>query len=966
MDGRQAVCRSAGGEGGGQGPEQSLSRGSRAVERSKYAHLPPHLQPLPDTSDEEEDGRRSRVVPLGSGSTQEWTATEICGSREPSYGQSYTQLLQQGLSGDEGDGGVNLTFGLCSGRSSSSTRTVLVDNSPDDDGGQVTVVARPSKFPASHLPCVVLPTPAVKVVQVLIVAADIRGDGDNIHDGRAEASLEADGALYCCVRGSLLFPDAKKSMGKGSDVEADGNAEGGCHFWSVDDMVALIRAKRDQDAHVPGMGTAYGRMKPREWKWLDVEQRLKKVGVEREAERCGKKWDNLMQQFKKVHHFQGLSGKQDFFQFTGKERLSKGFSFNMDRAVYDEILGSTAKSHTINPKNVADTGAPGGVRLPSANSSDPESVGDRDAAAGLDDDDDGSTRGSSQPTGCPAGFGKRKSTRQQTFDALSECMEKHGALVASTMESNSKRQCSIQIQQCEALEAEVEVQKKYYAASDEVSKLMCHALLEIAKAIREHAEDWVAEGDDSHGESDFAESEEIPMKRKSSRRQIGALRIDDVAERRSAGGRGASQQDANVAARPVTGRAGGSVATQQNRAPLPRVNEPPAAQEVFVRGRTPSTPRQTTATEVGVAAQGIAQGIANRSPAHDNRGESTVVAARAAEVPKAGAATAGGASQAGEGGRSGGAANVGASHAVEGARAGGGNAGEGRRAGAVARVGEDDEALENRVWQRSACEGIDVASKLCVDDIHFWNETEGNTIVRLMQEARLYLVAVARGVQPPAIRRSIVLPHTTIPQHKIDDESEFSAAQYRALKVQTIALRVIHGHKDDELAAYQEASVQRLVGAFTSAVSTAEGVDGRRVSHERLKIVAKAMWVMLATTMWLMRMGGDDRRAHYDAWVFVQLTVKPTLIASMHRSFDARHHIVQAATAITDKLAKPPITLLAPPVYIPDWASIGVKFSHDATLSSPMEAQKLDWLGTGPPEDDDDAAVNDHMSAGGS
>ncbi|GBG68452.1 hypothetical protein CBR_g2996 [Chara braunii] len=733
----------------------------------------------------------------------------------------------------------------------------------------------------------------------------------------------------------------KKPMGKGSDVEADGDAEGGRHFWSVDDMVALIRAKRDQDAHLQGMGTTYARMKPREWKWLDVEQRLKKVGVEREADWCGKKWDNLMQQFKKVHHFQGLSGKQDFFQFIGKERLSKGFSFNMDRAVYDEILGSTSKSHTINPKNVADTGAPGGVRLPSANSGDRESVGDRDAAAWLDDDDDGSTR---------------------------------------------------------------------------------------------DAEDWVAEGDDSHGESDFAESEEIPMKRKSSRRQIRALRIDDVGERRSTGGRGASQQDANVAARPAMGRARGSASTQQNRAPLPHVNEPPAAQEVFLCSRMPSTLRQTTATEVGIAAQGIAQGIASRSPAHDDRGASTVVAARTAEVPKAGAATAGGASQAGEGGRSGGAATVGASDAVEGARAGGGNAGEGSRAGAVAGVGEDDEALANRVRQRSAREGIDLACKLWVDDIRFSNETEGNAIVKLMQEARLYLVAVARGVQPPAIRRSIVLPHTTIPQHKIDDKSEFSAAQDRALKVQTIALRVIHGwlfksasrqrgyhaaygyalnhaatdivrtiwmgedwrvcvsamvfhntldmdmklplwfvsayiedrHEDDELAAYQEASVQRLVGGFTSAVSTAEGVDGGRVSHERLKSVAEAMQVMLAATMWLMRMGGDDRRAHYDAWVFVQLTAKPTLTASMHRSFDARRHIVQAATAITDKLVKPPINLLAPPVYIPDWASIGVKFSHDATLSSPMEAQKLDWLGTRPPEDDDDAAVNDDMSAGGS
>ncbi|GBG68076.1 hypothetical protein CBR_g1197 [Chara braunii] len=871
MDGRQAVCRSAGGEGGGQRAGQSPSRGSRAVERSEYTHLPPHLQPLPDTSDEEEDDRRSRAMPLGSGSTQEWAATELCGSRAPSYGQSYTQLLQQGLSGDEGDGGVNLTFGLCSGSSSSSTRTVLVDNRPDDDGGQVTVVARPSKSPASSVrvasgnnkdprtqqyrapsasrgasarPSWMLSPSALSTnlsaarnrgnagsmiagsreERLRVVddendgdAPDVDGNDQDLSDddcgggednaGRVSPSNQSSmggkgGRAKASVRNGRR---GKKAMGKGSDVEADGDAEGG---------------------RLQGIGTSYARMKPREWKWLDVEQRLKKVGVEREVERCGKKWDNLMQQFKKVHHFQGLSGKRDFFQFTGKERLSKGFSFNMDRAVYDEILGSTAKRHTMNPKNVADTGAPGGVRLPSANSADPESVGDRDAVARLDDDDDVSTRGYSQTTGGPGGFGKRKSTRQQTFDALLECMKKHGALVASTMESNSKRQCSVQIRQCVALEAEVEVQKKHYAPSDEVSKLMCHALLEIAKTIHERrgrstgkqavdaalrkkrgshvaskqrnlvqgasalaihadAEEWVAEGDDSHVESDFDESEEIPLKRKSSGRPIGALRMDDVGERRCAGGRGQIDQDADVAPRAATGRAGGSAATQQNRAPLPRVNEPPAAQEVLVCGRTPSIPRQTTATDVGVAAQGIAQGIASRSPANDDRRASMVVVARTAEVAREGAATAGGASHTGEGGRSGGAATVGASHAAEGARAGGGNVGEGSRAGAVAGVGEDDEALANRVRSRAHEKGWTEASKALA--------TVGNAIVKLMQEVRLYLVAVARGVQPPAIRRSIVMPHTTIMQHKIDDESEFSDAQDRALKAQTIALRVIHG-----------------------------------------------------------------------------------------------------------------------------------------------------------------------------
>ncbi|GBG60171.1 hypothetical protein CBR_g3415 [Chara braunii] len=152
-------------------------------------------------------------------------------------------------------------------------------------------------------------------------------------------------------------PWVKKGKGKASDDDGDDDAEEKRNFWSVEHIIALIRAKRDQDAHMQGMGHAYARTKPREWKWQDVAQRLKNVGVHRKAEKCGKNWDNLMQQFKKVYHFQSPSGGQDFFQLTGKERANKGFDFNMDRAVYDKIEGSTGMNHTINPKNVAGTGS---------------------------------------------------------------------------------------------------------------------------------------------------------------------------------------------------------------------------------------------------------------------------------------------------------------------------------------------------------------------------------------------------------------------------------------------------------------------------------------------------------------------------------------------------------------------------------------------------------------------------------
>uniref|UniRef100_A0A388KMP4 Myb/SANT-like DNA-binding domain-containing protein n=1 Tax=Chara braunii TaxID=69332 RepID=A0A388KMP4_CHABU len=1049
MEGQKAISGSAG-ECGGRWSGNSPSNSPRPSEQSGHAHLPPHLQPLPDTDDEEGDDRRSLTVPLGSGSTQEWVATELFGSRDGGKGQSYTELLQQGISDTDGDGGVNLSFGLGSGRSAVVSRTVVVNPHPHDDGSDVTAVQRSPRSPAplreasgnnNDPPRQQFRSPSVcrgrrvgECRETAPAVADV-GDardgrevwaeqrqlmrsvreesitrgvqrlrvGEDGHDGE-DAGADAhdpdwndNGAEGWEDDAANISPSkqaaamggrggktkscsgngrrGKRTAGKGSDAEGDVDGEGGRHFWSVDDIIALIRAKRDQDAHLQGMGHVYARMKPREWKWLNVATRLKKVGVDREADRCGKKWDNLMQQFKKVHHFQGLSGKQDFFQLSGKDRMSKGLKH--------------------------------------------------------DDDDDGSTKGSSQTTGGTGGFGKRKSTRQQTFEAMTECMEKHGALMASTMESNSKRHCSIAIRQCEALEAEIEVQKKHYAASDEILAFVVQIVIVTAGAscamssrastrgkaaanlsqqpatrekkgrhmaskkrkILEGApahggyvldEEWVPKDVATQEGTDFEDSDDMPLQRKSSRRGSGGIRIDDAGERRRAGGRPVPEDVVDVDAATTAKEGGG------NRAPLPRMTPPTDTQEGVVCLRTPLTPRSRTAADVALS---------------------------------------GGPSQAAGGVRAGGAAGYAA-------KGGESNAGEGATAGVkasdVAGEGDDDDPSVNRLRQQNTRE-MEAAAKLWVDDLRFWNEREGFAIVKLIAEARGYLVVVARGEQPPPIRRSIVLPHNSIPQHKITDESELNVAKERALKVQGIALRVIHGwvfksqnmqrgyhaayqyalnhaatdiaramwmgedwrycvspmvihhtldmhmklplwfvgadvedrHEDDGLAAYQEASIQRLVGDFTSAVIIAEATDGDRVSHERLKTMADAMRMMLAATMWLMRMAGDDHRAHYNAWVFVQLTAKPTLVASMHRCFDARRHIVQAVTVITDKLASPPITLIDPPMYVPDWASIGVKFSHDATLSSPMEAKKVDWLGTGPPEDEDDGKGDEQGSGGG-
>ncbi|GBG59162.1 hypothetical protein CBR_g32178 [Chara braunii] len=428
-------------------------------------------------------------------------------------------------------------------------------------------------------------------------------------------------------------------------------------------MVALIRAKRDQDVQLQMAGHAFAQMKGREWKWADVRERLLKVDVDRPAEKCGKKWDNLMQQFKKVHCFQGESGKEDFFQLSAKERLARGLNFNMDRAVYEEIKASTTRSHTMHLQNVADTGRVGDVQLPFGSSGGPESVSDGESDAGGDgnDEDDSSTRGCSQTTGSPGGARKRKNMRQQTFEALTECMEKHGTLMASTMESASKGQCSIQIRQCKAMEAEMEVQKKRYVASDEVSKMMCHALMEIVKAIRDRAgqakrgrdvlenvmpvvekkgrhqakkrkavaggpsnagknvrEEWVNDGESTKEDDAIQSGEEEAVARKGSLRTRGALKINGTGAAQAAHqprGGGARERedvvidvDAGVAPREVRGMASITEVRTAGALTRTRTTTPPEGDPSVRAPSSPATPRQQPVKDDGGGSNTVVQG----------------------------------------------------------------------------------------------------------------------------------------------------------------------------------------------------------------------------------------------------------------------------------------------------------------------------------------------------------------------
>ncbi|GBG77405.1 hypothetical protein CBR_g23853 [Chara braunii] len=206
----------------------------------------------------------------------------------------------------------------------------------------------------------------------------------------------------------------------------------------------------------------------------------------RKAEDCGIKLDNLYMQFKIVHKFMGESGKLDFFALSPRERKEQGFDFGMDERVYSEMKAMSRGYHTIDPANLADTGAAGGVQLPSPRGGRKESGGSDECGNGQDDEQ-GSTSDSTFSGGGAGGCGKRKNVRQQTFDTIVDVMKEHENLMARTVDNASKRQCSILTRQCDILERELEVQKDHYVKADQANFMMCNALLEIAKAIHERS-----------------------------------------------------------------------------------------------------------------------------------------------------------------------------------------------------------------------------------------------------------------------------------------------------------------------------------------------------------------------------------------------------------------------------------------------------------------------------------------------
>ncbi|GBG69954.1 hypothetical protein CBR_g4781 [Chara braunii] len=335
---------------------------------------------------------------LGSGSTQEWAGSQLYGSHESTYLQSYAELLQEGLHDNDVDSGVNLSFGPSSESSPAATWTVLVKSHPDNDVGQVTAVSRSAKGSSEGWE-----------------ASDNRKDPSRLQSLSPSTTLVACG---CPQWMRSPFPlSGGSSTGRrapecgATDADFTGELRGQQEEWITRGVQRLHVGEQDAEKEPPVLDADdYG----------DVDN-----DDEWQVDGAG-----YVSPFK--NKYMGCRG-----------RNNTAFAFMKGRR----------------GKKVA----PAGSEVEGGNSNK---------------EDDSSTEGSSPTTGSPGGFRKRNNMRQQTFEALTECMEKHGTLMATTMKSASKRQCSIQMWLCEALDVEVEVKKKHYSTSDKVGKLMCHALME--------------------------------------------------------------------------------------------------------------------------------------------------------------------------------------------------------------------------------------------------------------------------------------------------------------------------------------------------------------------------------------------------------------------------------------------------------------------------------------------------------
>ncbi|GBG64497.1 hypothetical protein CBR_g45193 [Chara braunii] len=935
---------------GAAGSSRQRCRSAEAVRRpydpALYSHLPSHEIPLPPSDDDGDDPRCS-TLPLGSGSAQDWMGSQLY--RQAST-PTYTDLLEGRTPAGYDAGLVDLSFGLRSGSAEEVTRTVIVNRASGTTHTPAPMTTRTGR----SVPCRTTtaggtvdgrrPNDEWSATEIV---------GRKVWDDHRRQSREASttsitrGVAKINVGADDIFGDEDGAVAE--DCEADDGAD---NDDEEDDEEMEIRPR-------PGFASCRprahrGKDEDEDMKWDDVEKRLVHMGVtSRKAVDCGNEWDNLYQQFKTVHKFMGESGKPNFFTLTPGERKERGFDFRMDERVYSEMAAMTRSDHTIHPTNLADTGATGGVQMPGPHGGRNESGGSEGGGDGQDDDQ-GSTRDSISGGGVGGGS-KRKNVRQQTLYMIADVMKEHESLMATTVDSASKRQCSILTRQCDILEREVEVQKEHYVKADQANFMMCNALMEIAKAIRERslrlrgrcfrfADQMPPRGASAKGRKDggVGNGGEIQRGRghipKSNRQRIDDASssqtddflADEVATvdaqgtagvaRLGFGWDGVSREQLQALKHSVVGGAAGTVPRTPDTAEVVITGAEVAGQLSAGQGQ----PRQPLPLQhVGALGGGhtaTAQkaklwvdcdafwGQGPGKPLREAVGECTdyfvAIANRDAGVEPPSMLI--------------------------------------MPPNDVPHFKINDPAQREPALRRARS-----VERVVLRTIHDWifkSQSRSTGFAR----AELYITVdfatdLARAVWQALEWSRVVSPALVYPTltMKMDVPLWFAG------------VKIEDRPEDDDMAARQEATVLRLAECWTDALWCGQWADGGRVKQERLSRLADCLRALLCAVMWIMRMGGDDDRSHYEAWLYAFMVAKPTMIAAGSYIFNWRRHVVDSSNLVLDRLGKVHLTLGDYPQCIPERCDCGLVFGHNAALKNAAEAAKHGWIGSGPAADDD-------------
>ncbi|GBG77149.1 hypothetical protein CBR_g23476 [Chara braunii] len=106
---------------------------------------------------------------------------------------------------------------------------------------------------------------------------------------------------------------------------------------------------------------------------------------------------------------------------------------------------------------------------------------------------------------------------------------------------------------------------------------------------------------------------------------------------------------------------------------------------------------------------------------------------------------------------------------------------------------EDDGPLLSRVRRGGMAEDLIDRARLWVDDKAFWTTGEGRRLYNIVHETQEYFVAIANGLQAPAVPRSVGMPKSCMKLTRIANFAQLQQAISRAVAMENIALLVLHG-----------------------------------------------------------------------------------------------------------------------------------------------------------------------------